>query len=285
MLFRSATATEPASEFDAELKELALTVGNEAAAYLEKMDFPNALTAIWKLISRANKYIDETAPWVLAKDAEKKAALGTVLYNLMECIRISTILLSPFMPLVPGKVAEQTGQALEGRTWADGCQWGGVETGVKVCKKEAIFPRIDPKSLDVPKENTKTTTPAPTAPKEEKAAAEGKAEITYDDFDKLDLRVVEVLECSKMEKADKLLQFKLKMGDEIRTVVSGIAKFYENPEELVGKKLVLVANLAPKKIRGIVSHGMLLSAATDDDSLLEVLQVAKADIPSGSIVC
>ncbi len=280
-----AAATEPASEFDAELKELALTVGNEAAAYLEKMDFPNALTAIWKLISRANKYIDETAPWVLAKDAEKKAALGTVLYNLMECIRISTILLSPFMPLVPGKVAEQTGQALEGRTWADGCQWGGIETGVKVCKKEAIFPRIDPKSLDVPKENAKTTTPAPTAPKEEKAAAEGKAEITYDDFDKLDLRVVEVLECSKVEKADKLLQFKLKMGDEIRTVVSGIAKFYENPEELVGKKLVLVANLAPKKIRGIVSHGMLLSAATDDDSLLEVLQVAKADIPSGSTVC
>ena len=280
-----ATATEPASEFDAELKELALTVGNEAAAYLEKMDFPNALAAIWKLISRANKYIDETAPWVLAKDEQKKAALGTVLYNLMECIRISTILLSPFMPLVPGKVAEQTGQALEGRTWADGCQWGGVEIGVKVCKKEAIFPRIDPKSLDMPKENAKAATPAPTASKEEKVAIEGKAEIAYDDFAKLDLRVVEVLECSKMEKADKLLQFKLKMGDEIRTVVSGIAKFYENPEELVGKKLVLVANLAPKKIRGIVSHGMLLSAATDDDSLLEVLQVAKADIPSGSTVC
>ena len=276
-----AAATEPASEFDAELKELALTVGNEAAAYLEKMDFPNALAAIWKLISRANKYIDETAPWVLAKDEQKKAALGTVLYNLMECIRISTILLSPFMPLVPGKVAEQTGQALEGRTWAD----GGVEIGVKVCKKEAIFPRIDPKSLDMPKENAKAATPAPTASKEEKVAIEGKAEIAYDDFAKLDLRVVEVLECSKMEKADKLLQFKLKMGDEIRTVVSGIAKFYENPEELVGKKLVLVANLAPKKIRGIVSHGMLLSAATDDDSLLEVLQVAKADIPSGSTVC
>ena len=137
----------------------------------------------------------------------------------------------------------------------------------------------------MPKENTKATTPAPAALKEEKSAAEGKVEITYDDFAKLDLRVVEVLECSKVEKADKLLQFKLKMGDEIRTVVSGIAKFYENPEELVGKKLVLVANLAPKKIRGIVSHGMLLSAATDDDSLLEVLQVAKADIPSGATVC
>lgn len=291
-----APADTPASQFDAELKELALSVGNEAAACLEKMDFPNALAAIWKLISRANKYIDETAPWVLAKDESQRAVLGTVLYNLMESIRISTILLAPFMPLVPGKVAEQTGQTLEGRAWADGCVWGQVETGVKVCKKDAIFPRIDPKSLDLPKEDakpekTKEETPAAKAEakKEAKQTAEAptqaKAEITYDDFAKLDLRVVEVLECSKVEKADKLLQFKLKMGDEIRTVVSGIAKFYENPEELVGKKLVLVANLAPKKIRGIVSHGMLLSAATDDDSLLEVLQVSKAEIPSGSTVC
>lgn len=285
-----APADIPASEFDAELKELALSVGNEAAACLEKMDFPNALAAIWKLISRANKYIDETAPWVLAKDESKKAVLGTVLYNLMECIRISTILLAPFMPLVPGKVAEQTGQSLENRTWADGCVWGQVETGVKVCKKDAIFPRIDPKSLDLPKDAAKEEKPAKAEAKKEtkqaaEAPAEAKAEITYDDFAKLDLRVVEVLECSKVEKADKLLQFKLKMGDEIRTVVSGIAKFYETPEELVGKKLVLVANLAPKKIRGIVSHGMLLSAATDDDSLLEVLQVSKAEIPSGSTVC
>lgn len=288
-----APAAAPASEFDADLKALAESVGNEAAAYLEKMDFPNALASIWKLISRANKYIDETAPWVLAKDESKKADLGTVLYNLMECIRISTILLTPFMPLVPGKVAEQTGQTLEGRTWADGCTWGNVETGVKVCKKEAIFPRIDPKSLDLPKENAKAEQPAKESKKEAKQegkkeeapAAEGKAEITYDDFAKLDLRVVEVLECSKVEKADKLLQFKLKMGDEIRTVVSGIAKFYENPEALIGKKLVLVANLAPKKIRGIVSHGMLLSAATDDDSLLQVLQVTHEDIPSGSTVC
>ena len=284
-------AATPASEFDAELKALAETVGVDAAAYLEKMDFPNALASIWRLISRANKYIDETAPWVLAKDENKKADLGTVLYNLMECIRMSTILLAPFMPLVPGKVAEQTGQQLEGRTWADGCTWGNVETGVKVCKKEAIFPRIDPKSLDLPKEEVKAEAPKAEAKKEEKTEAkqeepaEGKAEITYDDFAKLDLRVVEVLECSKVEKADKLLQFKLKMGDEIRTVVSGIAKFYESPEELVGKKLVLVANLAPKKIRGIMSHGMLLSAATDDDSLLQVLQVTHEDIPSGATVC
>lgn len=279
-------ANVPASEFDAELKDLALSVGKEAAACLEKMDFPNALAAIWKLISRANKYIDETAPWILAKDESKKAALGTVLYNLMECIRISTILLSPFMPLVPGKVAEQTGQTLEGCTWSDGCVWGQVTIGVKVCKKDAIFPRIDPKTLDLPKEENKEATKEATKKEiKSETVSAVKSEITYDDFSKLDLRVVEVLECSKVEKADKLLQFKLKMGDEIRTVVSGIAKFYENPQDLVGKKLVLVANLAPKKIRGIVSHGMLLSAATDDDSLLEVLQVSKTDIPSGSTVC
>lgn len=285
------SATISASEFDAELKSLGETVGNEAATCLEKMDFPNALSAIWKLISRANKYIDETAPWVLAKDENKKPQLGTVLYNLMECIRISTILLSPFMPLVPGKVSEQTAQTFENCTWADGCVWGKTISGLKVCKKEAIFPRIDPKSLDLPKEVSQEESKAkktvkvdikqPTAQPE---TAE-KAEITYEDFSKLDLRVVEVLDCSKVEKADKLLQFKLKMGDEVRTVVSGIAKFYDDPAALIGKKLVLVANLAPKKIRGIVSHGMLLSAATDDDSLLEVLQINKADIPSGSTVC
>lgn len=281
-------AAEAASEFDAELKQLAESVGPEAALLLDKLDFPNALATIWKLISRANKYIDETAPWALAKDESKKAALGTVLYNLMECIRISTILLTPFMPLVPGKVAEQTGQTLEGCTWADGCVWGNVQTGVSVCKKDAIFPRIDPKSLDLPAEAPAAAEKKAEAPKKEEPAvveeAVAKAEITYDDFAKLDLRVVEVLSCKKVEKADKLLQFELKLGDEIRTVVSGIAKFYENPETLIGKKLVLVANLAPKKIRGIVSHGMLLSAALDDDSALEVLQVTKPEITSGSEV-
>ena len=264
---------------DEELKALAVSVGAEAAACLEKLDFPNALAAIWKLISRANKYIDETAPWVLAKDESKLPQLGTVMYHLMETIRISSVLLAPFMPLLPGKVSEQIGQDLTACTWAEGCTWGLTTAGNQVVKKDAIFPRIDLKTLEQP-------APAPAPVEEAKAEPEqpvGKAEIQYDDFDKLDLRVVEVLACSKVEKADKLLQFQLKMGDEIRTVVSGIAKFYENPEELIGKKLVLVANLAPKKIRGIMSHGMLLSAAMEDDSMLEVLQVTK-DIPSGSSV-
>lgn len=281
-----APSQEAASPFDCALKETALQAGPEAAACLDKLDFSNALAAIWKLISRANKYIDETTPWILYKEG-KQSELGTVLYHLMESIRISTILLTPFMPLVPGRVSAQTGQDLTKCCWNDGCTWGATVPGAQVVKKEAIFPRIDVKALEAAaqsKNAAKENKPEKKAVEQPRTEAPAtKSEITYDDFAKLDLRVVTVLECSKVEKADRLLQFKLQMGEEIRTVVSGIAKFYENPEALVGKKLVLVANLQPKKIRGIVSHGMLLSAATDDDSILEALQVTR-DIPSGSSV-
>ena len=268
---------------DNELKELALATAPKAAAHFDKLAFSEALSAIWQLVGRANKYIDETAPWVLAKDESKKARLGTVLYNLMEVIRIATVLSSPAMPLLSGKVSEQIGMDLTHAVWADGEKWGLTVPGAKVEKKDAIFPRIDPKSLDLPAEE------APAPKKAEKAtkaahAEETKAEIEYDDFAKLDLRVAEVLACEKVENADKLLKFTLKVGEETRTVVSGIAKFYAEPEKLVGKKLVLVANLKPKKIRGIMSHGMLLSAATADDSMLELVQIT-GETPNGSTVC
>ena len=268
---------------DNELKELALATAPKAAAHFDKLAFSEALSAIWQLVGRANKYIDETAPWVLAKDESKKARLGTVLYNLMEVIRIATVLSSPAMPLLSGKVSEQIGMDLTHAVWADGEKWGLTVPGAKVEKKDAIFPRIDPKSLDLPTEEA----PAPKkAQKATKAAhaEETKAEIEYDDFAKLDLRVAEVLTCEKVENADKLLKFTLKVGEETRTVVSGIAKFYAEPEKLVGKKLVLVANLKPKKIRGIMSHGMLLSAATADDSMLELVQIT-GETPNGSTVC
>lgn len=268
---------------DNELKELALATAPKAAAHFDKLAFSEALSAIWQLVGRANKYIDETAPWVLAKDESKKARLGTVLYNLMEVIRIATVLSSPAMPLLSGKVSEQIGMDLTHAVWADGEKWGLTVPGAKVEKKDAIFPRIDPKSLDLPTEEA----PAPKkAQKATKAAhaEETKAEIEYDDFAKLDLRVAEVLACEKVENADKLLKFTLKVGEETRTVVSGIAKFYAEPEKLVGKKLVLVANLKPKKIRGIMSHGMLLSAATADDSMLELVQIT-GETPNGSTVC
>lgn len=276
---------EPLAEeaLDSELKELALATAPKAAAHFDKLAFSEALSAIWQLVGRANKYIDETAPWVLAKDESKKARLGTVLYNLMEVIRIATVLSSPAMPLLSGKVSEQIGMDLTHAVWADGEKWGLTVPGAKVEKKDAIFPRIDPKSLDLPTEE------APAPKKAEKAtkaahAEKTKAEIEYDDFAKLDLRVAEVLACEKVENADKLLKFTLKVGEETRTVVSGIAKFYANPAELVGKKLVLVANLKPKKIRGIMSHGMLLSAATADDSMLELVQIT-GETPNGSTVC
>ena len=272
---------------DNELKELALATAPKAAAHFDKLAFSEALSAIWQLVGRANKYIDETAPWVLAKDESKKARLGTVLYNLMEVIRIATVLSSPAMPLLSGKVSEQIGMDLTHAVWADGEKWGLTVPGAKVEKKDAIFPRIDPKSLDLPAEEAHAVKNEPKKAKETKkeaAADEAKAEIEYDDFAKLDLRVAEVLTCEKVENADKLLKFTLKVGEETRTVVSGIAKFYANPAELVGKKLVLVANLKPKKIRGIMSHGMLLSAATADDSMLELVQIT-GETPNGSTVC
>lgn len=280
---------EPLAEeaLDSELKELALATAPKAAAHFDKLAFSEALSAIWQLVGRANKYIDETAPWVLAKDESKKARLGTVLYNLMEVIRIATVLSSPAMPLLSGKVSEQIGMDLTHAVWADGEKWGLTVPGAKVEKKDAIFPRIDPKSLDLPAEETPAVKNEPKKAKETKkeaAADEAKAEIEYDDFAKLDLRVAEVLACEKVENADKLLKFTLKVGEETRTVVSGIAKFYAEPEKLVGKKLVLVANLKPKKIRGIMSHGMLLSAATADDSMLELVQIT-GETPNGSTVC
>ena len=269
-----------ATELDEELKELALATAPKAAEAFDKLAFSEALSTIWQLVGRANKYIDETAPWILAKDESQKERLGTVLYNLLEVIRIATVLASPAMPLLSGKVSEQIGMDLTNAAWQDGEVWGLTKAGAKVAKKEAIFPRIDPKSLDLPAEaKEEKQAEAKAEPKKE-----AKAEITYDDFGKLDLRVAEVLACEKVPDADKLLKFTLKVGEETRTVLSGIAEFYNDPQSLVGKKLVLVANLKPKKIRGIESHGMLLTAAADDDSLLEVLQVY-SDVPSGSNVC
>ena len=262
-------------QFDDELKVLAAKVPEEAENYIENMDFANALAAIWKLISRANKYIDETMPWVLAKDEAQKGRLGTVLYNLLEAIRISTTLLMPAMPETPARVGEQIGFDLSNGKWDEAKVWGLIKPGTKVNKKEAIFPRIDPKVLE---EDLVQVEEKPT---EEAFVVEPlKEEISIDDFAKLDLRIIEVIKCEKVEKADKLLKLEVRMGDETRTIVSGIAKHYD-PQELIGKKLILVANLKPVKLKGIMSQGMILAASTDD--MLEVLTINK-DLPSGSKV-
>ena len=261
-----------AGEFDDQLKELAAKTPLEAEPFIEQLDFANGLSTIWKLVGRANKYIDETMPWVLAKDETKKDRLGAVLYNLLETIRIVTILSAPFMPLMVSKVSEQIGMDLTKSKWEDAKEWGLTRPGNRVLKKEAIFPRIDPKILE---ENIQEEI----APSKYTMEPIGE-EVGIEDFAKLDLRVVEVINAEKVEKTDKLLKLEVKLGDEMRTVVSGIAKSY-NPQDLIGKKVVLVANLKPAKLRGITSQGMILAASEGDT--LEVLQVTK-DLPAGSRV-
>lgn len=264
-------APEQEERIDEDLVRLATTTPAHAAKELDKLNFPGALEQIFALVGRANKYIDETTPWVLAKDDKYRPRLMSVLYNLAECIRIVTILLKPFMPALAPRVSAQLGVDLTNATWADATTWAMTPAGTKVSKGDALFPRVDPASIELPVE-------------EEVPAVTFKDEISFDDFSKLDIRVAVVKDCQPVAKADKLLQFTLDIGGEGRTVVSGIRKFYSEPADMIGKKLVVLANLAPKKIRGIKSHGMILTAATDDDSALEVLQVASNAIPSGATI-
>lgn len=264
-------APEQEERIDEDLVRLATTTPAHAAKELDKLNFPGALEQIFTLVGRANKYIDETTPWVLAKDDKYRPRLMSVLYNLAECIRIVTILLKPFMPALAPRVSAQLGVDLTNATWADATTWAMTPAGTKVSKGDALFPRVDPASIELPVE-------------EEVPAVTFKDEISFDDFSKLDIRVAVVKDCQPVAKADKLLQFTLDIGGEERTVVSGIRKFYSEPADMIGKKLVVLANLAPKKIRGIKSHGMILTAATDDDSALEVLQVASNAIPSGATI-
>ena len=264
-------APEQEERIDEGLVRLAITTPAHAAKELDKLNFPGALEQIFALVGRANKYIDETTPWVLAKDDKYRPRLMSVLYNLAECIRIVTILLKPFMPALAPRVSAQLGVDLTNATWADATTWAMTPAGTKVSKGDALFPRIDPASIEIPVEEV--------AP-----AVTFKEEISFDDFSKLDIRVAVVKDCQPVAKADKLLQFTLDIGGEERTVVSGIRKFYSEPADMIGKKLVVLANLAPKKIRGIKSHGMILTAATDDDTALEVLQVAADTIPSGASI-
>ncbi|MDI3478052.1 MAG: methionyl-tRNA synthetase [Thermoanaerobacterium sp.] len=262
--------TQEKDDIDNELISIANDLPKVVESYMDKLQFSNALAEIWKLVGRANKYIDETMPWVLAKDENKKGRLKTVLYNLVESLRFVAILITPFMPNTPIKIYEQLGIGDDLRTW-DSLKFGLLKSGTKVKRGENIFPRID-----VEKELKEDE-------KESSKKVDVKEETNYikiDDFAKIDLRVAEVLEAEKVEGTDKLLKLKLKVGDEVRQVVSGLALHYK-PEELVGKKLVLVANLEPKKLRGIESHGMILAASNEDK--LTVVTVDK-DIESGAKV-
>ncbi|MBS4535165.1 methionine--tRNA ligase [Clostridium sp. D2Q-14] len=268
-------------EFDEQLKELAISTPNIIDGHMDKLKYSNALEDIWKLISRTNKYIDETTPWILAKDVDKKARLDTVLYNLAESIRIVSVLIRPFMENTSNEIWKQLGiDRSEMTTWESLSDWGGLESGLNVRKSKPMFPRLDVKEeikrLD--EENQKLIDARKGVKKKEKKMEENY--ISIDDFDKVDLRVAEILKAEKHPNADKLLVFKLKVGEEERQIVSGIADVYA-PEELVGKKVVIVANLKPIKLRGVESQGMILSAEKSEAiSLLTTLE----DIDSGAKV-
>ena len=276
------------TELDHKLIEQAQGLWVNVEKSMNALQFSNALTEIWKLIGECNRYIDLTTPWVLAKNEADRPRLGTVLYVLLECARIVAVLIAPTMPRTPERIFAQIGVTDETlKTWASVKVFGGVVPGSKVHKGEALFPRIDvAKELELleaekqaaldhakemaEKDAKQNELPAPAD--EEKTVFTQRELIQFEDFEKVQLVVAKVLKCEKVPKADKLLMSTLKVGDTERVVVSGIAKFY-TPEEMVGKKVVLLANLAPRKIRGVESHGMLLCAANADDSKLSLLTV------------
>jgi len=245
-----------------------------------------ALEMLWQFVSRCNKYVDETAPWKLAKDPAQADRLNTVLYTFIECIRILGILCAPFMPGVPKKIEPLLSSGDLFKDWDMADCWNIIKPGTVIQKGEPLFPRIDVSELLKEKADKANNCSGDESEElVEKIQVQMpieplKEEIGIDDFAKLDLRIVKVLKAEKVEKTDKLLKLEIEMGDEIRTVVSGIAQHY-SPEELVGKKVVLVANLKPAKLRGIVSQGMILAVSNAGE--LEVLSIEK-DFPTGAQV-
>ncbi len=258
------TIPEPEGEpegHDQELIDTALEILPRLRPHVDKLAFSDALECIWDLVRRANKYLDESAPWRLAKDPSKKGRVAAILYNCVETLRFLSILVSPFMPGASRRILEQIGLDGEAadQTFAD-LEWGKIPSGVAMGKVEPIFPRIEVEK----KQEVKP----------------GTSEITIDDFKKVDLRVAEVLSAEAVEGTDKLLSLTVDAGSGPRTIVAGVAEYYP-PEDLVGKKVILVANLKPAKVRGIESQGMLLAAVGKKD--LSILSIDK-DMPSGTKV-
>lgn len=268
-------------EVDEDLKKVVLETQVKASKKMEDLRVADAITEIFTMFKRCNKYIDETMPWALAKDEEKKARLETVLYNLIESITIGASLLEPFMPETSKKILEQLNT--QARAFDDMTEFGKYPSGNKVTEKpEILFARLDIKDVMPKVEEIQAKQKAETAPEEKYPEVEPKEEITIDDFDKVQIRVGEVLKCEPVPKAKKLLVSQIRIGNEVRQIVSGIAKYYK-PEEMVGKKVAVITNLKPCKLCGVESQGMILAAA-DDDGNLSVMTLDK-DMPAGSEIC
>ncbi len=256
-------------EIDNELINTVLALRSKTDEYLDLTQLNNALAEIFKVISRANKYIDETTPWVLGKDESKKARLATVLYNLLEAIRVSTTLLSCFMPTTMPKVWEQIGADESLITYENAGKFGVLPAAVTVKKGSALFPRIDvEKEIDELNELiSKQMKEAEAKASGKKAKPEGIAQIGIDDFAKVELRTAKILECEPVKKSKKLLKIQADDGtDKPRQIVSGISEYYK-PDELIGKTVIIVANLKPAKLCGEMSNGMLLAADTADGGI------------------
>jgi methionyl-tRNA synthetase len=270
-----------AEEVDEDLKKVVLETQVKASKKMEDLRVADAITEIFTMFKRCNKYIDETMPWALAKDEEKKARLETVLYNLIESITIGSSLLEPFMPETSKKILEQLNT--QARAFDDMTEFGKYPSGNKVTEKpEILFARLDIKDVMPKVEEIQAKQKAEAAPEEKYPEVEPKEEITIDDFDKVQIRVGEVLKCEPVPKAKKLLVSQIRIGNEVRQIVSGIAKYYK-PEEMVGKKVAVITNLKPCKLCGVESQGMILAAA-DDDGNLSVMTLDK-DMPAGSEIC
>ena len=247
---------------DGELKSLAVETVGKADKLLAEYRVSDTLDAIFALAKRCNKYIDETTPWSLAKDESKKARLGTVLYNLLESIRFTAVLLSPFLPDTADKIFAQLNTDI--KDYDSLSEFGALKAGTQVGKAEPIFARIDPKEMFEKIEARAEASQE--AAKEENAEVEGLAKIGIEDFGKVELRVAEIKDCEPVKKAKKLLKLTLDDGGKApRIVASGIAKWYK-PEELIGHKVIVVANLKPAVLCGVESNGMILAADCDDEA-------------------
>lgn len=252
---------------DDELINMATSLREKIAEFMDETQLNNALAEIFKVISRANKYIDETTPWILGKDESKKARLASVLYNLLEAIRISTTLLSCFMPTTMPKVWEQIGADKELITYENAGKFNVLPLDVTVHKGPALFPRIDA-DKEIEELNELIKKQAEEAQKAlQKPEIEGLAEIQFDDFAKVELRVAKIEQCEPIKKAKKLLKLQVNDGSsKLRQIVSGIAPWYK-PEDLIGKSVIIVANLKPAKLCGEMSNGMLLAGDVSEDDV------------------
>lgn len=260
-------------------KEFIALVNETVAGYSDAMDhmeLNQAIKDVWNLIGHANKYIDETAPWILAKDPAQAERLQAVMYNLAEALRIIAILIAPFVPVTAPKIYEQLGLGKPESFFMADAVWGKLATGTKVQKGEPLFPRIEvteagetviAATKKTAAKAIKAEAPKAEAKKEAKPAAAAAGEITIDDFAKIDLRVATVIAAERVPKTDKLIKLQVKIGDEERTIVSGIAQHYE-PENLIGKNVIVIANLKPAKLRGIESRGMVLAASDGEGNLV-----------------